>query len=227
MSTTKKAVVLLSGGLDSTTVLAVAQRDGYRCHALSFEYGQRHEVEIEAARRVAAAFEVERHVVARIDLRAFGGSALTADVEVPKGRSLEDMEDGTIPITYVPARNTIFLSYALAFAETLEASDIFIGVNALDYSGYPDCRPAFIDAFQEAARLGTRGELTVHAPLAHSSKADIVKLGVAAGAPLHLTTSCYLGQQPACGACDACQLRLKGFAAAGIPDPIPYRHPLA
>lgn len=228
MSTTKKAVVLLSGGLDSTTVLAVAQRDGYRCHALSFEYGQRHEVEIEAARRVAAAFEVERHVVARIDLRAFGGSALTADVEVPKGRSLEDMEDGTIPITYVPARNTIFLSYALAFAETLEASDIFIGVNALDYSGYPDCRPEYIAAFEAMANLATRSGVegrtrtVIHAPLMSLGKSAIIRLGTSLGVDYGLTRTCYDPEPDGhpCGACDSCLLRAKGFAEAGMPDPL-------
>jgi 7-cyano-7-deazaguanine synthase len=220
------AVVLLSGGLDSTTVLAVARSDGWDCSALSFDYGQRHDVEIEAARRVAAAFGVQRHVVARIDLRAFGGSALTADVEVPKGRSAGDMEHG-IPITYVPARNTIFLSFALAFAETLDASDIFIGVNALDYSGYPDCRPEYIAAFEAMANLATRAGVegrtrtVVHAPLMQLSKAGIIALGTSLGVDYGLTHSCY-DPDPAgrpCGGCDSCLLRAKGFAEAGRVDP--------
>lgn len=223
----KRAVVLLSGGMDSAVCLALAGRDGFQPWTLSFDYGQRHRAELASADAVAEALGIPAAQRRVVNLGGvFSGSALTGDAEVPLGRSVNEMASG-IPATYVPARNLVFLSLAVALAEPLGAVDIFIGVNALDYSGYPDCRPAFIDAFQEAARLGTRGELTVHAPLAHSSKADIVKLGVAAGAPLHLTTSCYLGQQPACGACDACQLRLKGFAAAGIPDPIPYRHPLA
>ncbi len=219
-------MVLLSGGLDSTTVLAVARRDGFRCHALSFDYGQRHDVELDAARRVAAAMGVERHVVARIDLRAFGGSALTADLEVPKGRSLTDME-GSIPVTYVPARNTIFLSFALAFAETLEASDIFLGVNALDYSGYPDCRPEYIAAFEQMANLATRAGVegrvrtVVHTPLMELSKAAIIGLGTELGVDYGLTHSCY-DPGPAgrpCGGCDSCLLRAKGFAEAGRSDP--------
>ena len=226
MSISKNAVVLLSGGLDSTTVLAVAQRDGYRCHALSFDYGQRHDVELEAAKRVAAAFGVERHVVARIDLRAFGGSALTADVDVPKGRAVEEMENA-IPVTYVPARNTIFLSFALAFAETLEASDIFIGVNALDYSGYPDCRPEYIAAYEQMANLATRAGVegrtrtVIHTPLMACSKAGIIRLGLSLGVDYGLTHSCYdpgPGGRP-CGSCDSCLLRAKGFAEAGVADP--------
>lgn len=226
MSISKNAVVLLSGGLDSTTVLAVAQRDGYRCHALSFDYGQRHDVELEAAKRVAAAFGVERHVVARIDLRAFGGSALTADVDVPKGRAVEEMEHA-IPVTYVPARNTIFLSFALAFAETLEASDIFIGVNALDYSGYPDCRPEYIAAYEQMANLATRAGVegrtrtVIHTPLMECSKAGIIRLGLSLGVDYGLTHSCYdpgPGGRP-CGSCDSCLLRAKGFAEAGVADP--------
>lgn len=219
--TDQPAVILLSGGLDSTTVLAIARHEGFRPYALSFRYGQRHEVELTAARRVAAAMGVADHVVADIDLRAFGGSALTAEIDVPHHERVEDLGGG-IPVTYVPARNTIFLSFALAWAETLGASDVFIGVNALDYSGYPDCRPAFIAAFEEAARLGMRDGLRVHSPLAQLDKAGIVRLGREAGAPLHLTVSCYRGTVPACGRCDACLLRRKGFAEAGLPDPIPY-----
>ncbi|MDE3205329.1 MAG: 7-cyano-7-deazaguanine synthase QueC [Acidobacteriota bacterium] len=222
----RPAVVLLSGGLDSTTVLAVAQRDGYRCHALSFDYGQRHDVELDAARRVAEAMGVEHHVTARIDLRAFGGSALTSDTAVPKGRSVADMEVG-VPVTYVPARNTIFLSFALALAETVEASDIFIGVNALDYSGYPDCRPEYIAAFESMANLATRAGVEgrtrtqIHAPLMELNKAAIIALGVELGVDYALTHSCYdpaPGGHP-CGACDACLLRAKGFAEAGMADP--------
>lgn len=227
MSSSPAAVVLLSGGLDSTTVLAVAKRDGYCCHALSFDYGQRHQVELDAARRVAEAQGVERHIVASIDLRAFGGSALTDDLEVPKGRPSEDIEDG-IPITYVPARNTIFLSFALAFAETLEASDIFVGVNALDYSGYPDCRPEYIAAFEAMANLATaagvegRTRTVVHAPLMELTKARIIELGMSLGVDYRLTHSCYdpgPGGRP-CGGCDSCQLRAKGFAEAGFSDPV-------
>jgi 7-cyano-7-deazaguanine synthase len=227
LSPERNAVVLLSGGLDSTTVLAVARRDGYRCHALSFDYGQRHAVELEAARRVAAAFEVKRHVVARIDLRVFGGSALTADVDVPKGRSAADIEHG-IPVTYVPARNTIFLSFALAFAETLEASDIFIGVNALDYSGYPDCRPEYLAAFEQMADLATRSGVegrtrtVIHAPLMELTKAGIIELGTRLGVDYGLTHSCYDPRPDGspCGACDSCLLRAKGFAEAGATDPL-------
>ena len=226
MSSSKNAVVLLSGGLDSTTVLAVAKRDGYRCHALSFDYGQRHAVELQAAGRVAAAFGVERHVVAKIDLRAFGGSALTADLDVPKGRPVEDMEHG-IPVTYVPARNTIFLSFALAFAETLDASDIFVGVNALDYSGYPDCRPEYIAAFEAMANLATRAGVegrtrtVIHTPLMELTKAAIIQLGVSLGVDYGLTHSCYDPEPDGrpCRACDSCLLRAKGFAEAGETDP--------
>jgi 7-cyano-7-deazaguanine synthase len=223
----RPAVVLLSGGLDSTTVLAVARSRGFECSALSFDYGQRHAVELEAAGRVAEALGAVRHVVARIDLRAFGGSALTADLAVPKGRSPEQMEHG-IPITYVPARNTIFLSFALAFAETLEASDIFVGVNALDYSGYPDCRPEYIAAFEAMANLATRAGVegrtrtVVHAPLMELTKAGIVELGAELGVDYGLTHSCYdplPGGRP-CGECDSCRLRAKGFAEAGRPDPL-------
>jgi 7-cyano-7-deazaguanine synthase len=225
----RPAVVLLSGGLDSTTVLAVARRDGYTPYAMTFRYGQRHSLEIEAARRVAAAHGVEKHVVVDIDLRQWGGSALTADVDVPKDRDVEHPTD-EIPVTYVPARNTIFLSFALAWAETLNAQAIFIGVNALDYSGYPDCRPEYIAAFEQMANLATRAgvegtqRLTIHAPLQHLSKADIVRLGQALGVDYAMTTSCYdpAPEGTACGHCDACQLRLRGFAEAGSADPIAY-----
>lgn len=224
------AVVLLSGGLDSTTVLAVAQRDGFTPHAMTFRYGQRHSVEIDAARRVAAAMKVTQHVVVDIDLRLWGGSALTADVAVPKDRDLDAAEPG-IPVTYVPARNTIFLSFALAWAEVLGASAIFIGVNALDYSGYPDCRPEYIQAFTTMANLATRAgvegtqRLTIHAPLQHLSKAQIIALGQSLGVDYGLTTSCYdpSADGASCGHCDACLLRLRGFAANGLVDPITYR----
>ena len=226
----KKAVVLLSGGLDSTTTLAIAQHAGFDVHALTFRYGQRHETEIAAAGRIAAHYKVRQHVVMPIDLRLFGGSALTSSIAVPKGRSLEEMGTG-IPVTYVPARNTIFLSFALAWAEVLGAEDIFIGVNALDYSGYPDCRPEYIAAFQTMAHLATKAgvegtqRVTIHAPLIQLSKADIIKKGRALGVDYALTTSCYdpTQQGEACGQCDACLLRLKGFAENGIRDPSPYR----
>ena len=225
MSFGKKAVCLLSGGLDSATCLALARRDGFVCYALSFDYGQRHKFELEAARRVAEALGAERHIVAKIGLDAFGGSALTADIEVPKSRSLEEMGRG-IPVTYVPARNTIFLSFALAWAETLESGDMFIGVNALDYSGYPDCRPEYIEAYERMANLATkagvegRTKLKIHTPLLRLTKAQIVSLGAQLGVPFGLTHSCY---DPApngkpCGACDACLLRRKGFEEAGIED---------
>ena len=227
MKESAAAVVLLSGGLDSTTTLAIARAEGYRCFALSFDYGQRHDVELQAARRVAEAYEVERHVVAKIDLREFGGSALTADVAVPKGRAVSDMDHG-IPITYVPARNTIFLSFALAWAETLSASDIFIGVNSLDYSGYPDCRPEYIAAYEAMANLATKSgvegvtKTKVHTPLIAMTKADIIRCGVSLGVDYGLTHSCY-DPSPAggpCGGCDSCLLRAKGFAEAGVADPI-------
>jgi 7-cyano-7-deazaguanine synthase len=226
---TQPAIVLLSGGLDSATVLAVAQKEGYSICALTFRYGQRHEFEIEAARRIAERAQVERHVIAEIDLRSIGGSALTDDIEVPKNRSGEEIGTG-IPITYVPARNTIFLSYALAWAEATKANAIFIGVNALDYSGYPDCRPEYIEAFEAMANLATKaavegGEnLKIHTPLIHLSKAEIVKKGLDLGVDYSLTHTCYDPgpEGTACGECDACLLRLKGFEANGIPDPIPY-----
>lgn len=230
MDAKPKAVVLLSGGLDSTTTLAVAKSLGYELYALTFHYGQRHEVEIEAARRIAARYGVTKHVIVPIDLRQFGGSALTDDFEVPKGRSLEAIGHG-IPITYVPARNTIFLSFALAWAEVLGSSDIFLGVNALDYSGYPDCRPEYIAAFQRLAQLATkagvegRQHLAIHTPLIHLSKAQIIQKGLELGVDFALTRTCYdpspRGQ--ACGQCDACLLRLKAFSENGIPDPAPYR----
>jgi 7-cyano-7-deazaguanine synthase len=221
----KPAVCLLSGGLDSSTCLALARREGYACYALSFDYGQRHRIELEAAARVAAAAGVERHMILRLGLDAIGGSALTADIAVPKGRAEEEMAHG-IPATYVPARNTIFLSYALAWAEVLESSDIFIGVNALDYSGYPDCRPEYIEAFERMANLATkaavegRTELKVHAPLLRLGKAEIVKLAVELGLDFALTHSCYdpdAAGRP-CGQCDSCLLRRKGFEEAGIAD---------
>jgi len=215
----------LSGGLDSATCLALARRDGYGCYALSFDYGQRHRIELEAARRVAAALGAVRHLVARIGLDVFGGSALTDDIDVPKARSLSEMGQG-IPVTYVPARNTIFLSFALAWAEVLGSSDIFIGVNALDYSGYPDCRPEYIEAYQRMANLATRAgvegatRLQIHSPLMHLNKAQIVKLGAELGLPFGLTHSCYDPGPDGhpCGQCDACLLRRKGFEEAGIED---------
>ncbi|MEM9557171.1 MAG: 7-cyano-7-deazaguanine synthase QueC [Acidobacteriota bacterium] len=225
------AIVLLSGGLDSTTTLAIAADQGYALHALSFRYGQRHTGELDCARSVAAAFGVERHLVVDFDLRVFGGSALTDDAhEVPKDRPLESM-DAEIPITYVPARNTIFLSHALAWAEVLPAQDLFLGVNALDYSGYPDCRPEYIEAFERMARLATRSgvaegqQLTIHTPLIDLTKAEIVRRGTALGVDYALTLSCYdpSPDGAACGRCDACRLRLKGFAEAGLVDPARYQ----
>jgi 7-cyano-7-deazaguanine synthase len=220
-----KAVCLLSGGLDSATCLALARRDGYECYALSFDYGQRHRIELEAAARVAASLGAARHMTTRIDLRMFGHSALTDDIAVPKGRAPAEMSAG-IPVTYVPARNTIFLSFALAWAEVLESSDIFIGVNALDYSGYPDCRPEYIEAFERMANLATkagvegRARLRIHTPLIRLSKAEIVKLGHELGVNFGLTHSCY-DPDPAgrpCGQCDSCVLRRKGFEEAGLED---------
>jgi len=227
----KKAVLLLSGGLDSTTLLALATSEDYAVHALSFRYGQRHATEIAAARKIAAAYGVVQHVVTDIDLRAFGGSALTSSIEVPKDRPVDQAHD--IPVTYVPARNTIFLSFALAWAEVLGASDIFIGVNALDYSGYPDCRPEFIAAFEQMARLATRvgvesegsdSQVRIRTPLIEMSKRQIIETGVRLGVDYGMTTSCYdPGPDGAgCGHCDACQLRLRGFAEAGLTDPAAY-----
>ena len=221
-----KAVCLLSGGLDSSTCLAQARRDGFECYALSFDYGQRHRTELDAARKVAAALGALDHRVAKIDLRVFGHSALTDDIPVPKGRD-EAAMNREIPITYVPARNTIFLSFALAWAEVLEASDIFIGVNALDYSGYPDCRPEFIHAFERMSNLATkagvegRTRIRIRTPLIDLSKAQIVRLGRELNVPFELTHSCYDpdGAGRPCGTCDSCLLRAKGFREAGIPDP--------
>lgn len=229
MESRRPAVVLLSGGLDSATVVAIARSRGFRVYALSFRYGQRHGVELEAARRIADHFEVERHQIATIDLAAFGGSALTSDIPVPKGRDL-DSAASEIPVTYVPARNTIFLSFALAWAEVLGSTDVFIGINALDYSGYPDCRPEYLEAFERMANLATRAgvegdrRLTIHAPLLHLSKAEIIQQGLSLGVDYSRTVSCYdpSPEGVACGACDACQLRLRGFAQNGIGDPAPY-----
>ena len=223
------AVVLLSGGMDSATTAAVARQQGFALYALSFRYGQRHAAELQAAERVAASLGVIRHAIVDIDLRSFGGSALTADIPVPKDRDLDVIGEG-IPVTYVPARNTIFLSFALAWAEVLGAADIFIGVNALDYSGYPDCRPEFIAAFQQLASLATRAgtqerrRFTIHTPLIELSKREIIELGRVHGVDYELTLSCYdpTPAGEACGRCDACQLRLKGFREAGFSDPARY-----
>ncbi|MBI2686400.1 MAG: 7-cyano-7-deazaguanine synthase QueC [Acidobacteria bacterium] len=229
----RKAVCLLSGGLDSATCLAVARRDGFATYALSFDYGQRHILELDAAARVAQAMGAADHRVARIDLRMFGGSALTAGIDVPKHRSAAEMEAG-IPVTYVPARNTIFLSFAMAWAEVLEAPDLFLGVNAVDYSGYPDCRPEFVAAFETMANLATKAgvegktKLRVHTPLLHLTKAEIIRLGVSCGVDYGLTHSCYdpePGGRP-CGACDSCLLRAKGFAEAGVRDGLLDRYGL-
>jgi 7-cyano-7-deazaguanine synthase len=225
---TTRAVLLLSGGMDSATTGAIAREQGFELYALSFRYGQRHAIELDAARKVAGALGVARHAILDIDLAAFGGSALTAGIDVPKDRPLAAMA-AAIPVTYVPARNTIFLSFALSWAETLDASDLFIGANAIDYSGYPDCRPEFLRAFEAMARLGTKmgtegHAITIHAPLIGMTKGVIVETGRALGVDFALTRTCYdpnaLGE--ACGRCDACQLRLKGFAEAGLRDPAPY-----
>jgi 7-cyano-7-deazaguanine synthase len=226
--TTRRAVLLLSGGMDSATTGAIAREQGFALYALSFRYGQRHAIELEAARQVAEALGVARHAVLDIDLAAFGGSALTAGIDVPKDRSLATM-DAAIPVTYVPARNTIFLSFALGWAETLDASDLFIGANAIDYSGYPDCRPEFLRAFETMARLGTKmgtegRAITVHAPLISMTKRQIVERGRELGVDFSLTRTCYDpdAEGSACGRCDACLLRRKGFAEAGLADPAPY-----
>ncbi|MEU0854674.1 7-cyano-7-deazaguanine synthase QueC [Streptomyces massasporeus] len=231
----RPAIVLLSGGLDSTTVLAIAKDQGYTPYALSFRYGQRHSVELEAAKRVAEAQGVARHVIADIDLRVFGGSALTSDIDVPKHESLDDAGDkdtgSSVPVTYVPARNTIFLSFALAYAETVGASDIFTGVTAVDYSGYPDCRPEYMEAYERMANLATRAgvegtqSLKLHSPLIAMSKADIVREGLRLGVDYSLTSSCYDPDEQgrACGHCETCLLRLKGFAEAGVTDPVQYQ----
>ncbi|HET9002644.1 MAG TPA: 7-cyano-7-deazaguanine synthase QueC [Gemmatimonadaceae bacterium] len=227
------AVLLLSGGLDSTTLLALATREGYAVHAMSFRYGQRHQHELSAARAAAAKYGVARHVVVEIDLRVFGGSALTADIDVPKDRDAAEMSSG-VPITYVPARNTIFLSYALAWAEVLGARDIFIGVNALDYSGYPDCRPEYIAEFETLANLATRAgvegdAVKIRAPLLHLTKREIIDLGMSLGVDYSVTTSCYDPDESgaACGHCDACQLRLRGFSESGRRDPARYMSEVA
>ena len=223
----KPAVVLLSGGLDSATTLAVSIREGFDAHALSFRYGQRHDIEVTAAKRVAASLGAREHRIAEIDLRIFGGSALTDEIAVPKSRDAK--KTNGIPITYVPARNTIFLSYALAWCEVLGAADIFIGVNAIDYSGYPDCRPAFIAAFEELAGVATKAgvegpRFRIHAPLISMSKSQIIRKGTELGVDFSLTHSCYdpVGDQLACGECDSCRLRLEGFRDASLEDPIPY-----
>lgn len=228
---TKRAVVLLSGGLDSATITAIAKDQGFEVYALSFSYGQRHSSELNAAHRVAADASVSDHKVVPIDLRAFGGSALTADIDVPKHDDANDM-GSDIPITYVPARNTIFLSFALAWAEVLRASDVFIGVNALDYSGYPDCRPEFIEAYQAMARIATKAgiegeaELAIHAPLIDLTKGQIVQRGLELGVDYGITVSCYDADESgaACGRCDSCHLRRKGFEDAGVADPTRYQH---
>jgi 7-cyano-7-deazaguanine synthase len=224
----KRAVVLLSGGIDSTTTLAIAIAEGYEAYALSFEYGQRHHIETEAARRVADSLGAKEHRVAKIDLRVFGGSALTGDVDVPKKRSETEIAHG-IPVTYIPARNTIFLAYAVAWAEVIPANDIFLGVNAIDYSGYPDCRPEFIEAFETLANVGTKAgvegrHFQIHTPLIKFSKAEIIRKAVELGVDLSLTHSCYdpSPEGLACGECDSCHLRLKGFREAGLKDPIRY-----
>lgn len=230
MVETRRAVVLLSGGLDSTTTLAMARDAGFEVYALTFRYGQRHEAEIDSARRVVKQFGVAQHAIAQIDLRMFGGSALTDEISVPKGRALDEMAHG-IPVTYVPARNTIFLSFALAWAEVLGANDLFIGVNALDYSGYPDCRPEYIEAYTRMANLATKAgvegkaSLAIHTPLISLTKAEIISRGLALGVDYSLTCTCYdpSPKGEACGACDACLLRLRGFAENGIQDPVPYR----
>lgn len=229
----KKAVVLLSGGLDSSTCVAMAKDQGLEVYGLSFAYGQRHTHELDAAKRVAKAMNINRHVIIDIDLRAFGGSALTDDIDVPKGRSSTQMNQ-KIPVTYVPARNTIFLSFALAYAETLKSNDIYIGVNALDYSGYPDCRPEYITAFQDMARLATKigvesdKGVRINTPLINMTKAEIIKTGHSLGVDYSLTTSCYDPSEDsiACGQCDSCLLRLKGFEEIGSTDPIEYQHDL-
>lgn len=226
----KKAVVLLSGGLDSTTTLAIARSEGLEPYAMTFRYGQRHEAEIRAARNIAREFQVVQHIITDVDLRSFGGSALTGDLALPKGRQADEMASG-IPMTYVPARNTIFLSFALAWAEVLGSSDIYIGVNAVDYSGYPDCRPEYIAAYEQMANLATKAgvegtsRLKIHTPLIHLTKAQIIRRGIELGVDYSFTSTCYdpePGTAAACGQCDACLLRLKGFAENGIADPIRY-----
>lgn len=228
MTDSKKAVVLLSGGLDSATCLAIAQSEGFECYALSFDYGQRHKVELESSANVARALKAKEHVTTKIDLRVFGNSALTSEMEVPKDS--EPSSNGEIPTTYVPARNTIFLSFAIAYAEVLQAADVFIGVNAIDYSGYPDCRPEFIEAYQQMANLATKAGvegktvLKIHTPLIEMTKAEIIKTGYNLGVDYSLTHSCYDPDEKgkACGRCESCQLRRKGFEDANIKDPTKY-----
>jgi 7-cyano-7-deazaguanine synthase len=229
MMANKKAVILLSGGLDSTTALAIARAAGHQLYAISFRYGQRHSIEIESASRVAKTMNVEKHLIVDFDMRAIGGSALTDQIEVPKERASEEIASG-IPVTYVPARNTIFLSFALAWAEVLGVQDIFIGVNALDYSGYPDCRPEYIEAFERMANLATKAgvegglRLKIHTPLIAMTKAEIIRTGLTLGVDYSLTHSCYdpSPDRLSCGKCDSCLLRLKGFAEAGARDPLSY-----
>jgi 7-cyano-7-deazaguanine synthase len=228
MATKKRGIVLLSGGIDSATTLAIAQRNGYEPYALSFDYGQRHHIELEGARRVAQSFNVQEHRIIKLDHSALAGSALTGGMGVPKSRSDEQIATG-IPVTYVPARNTIFLAYALARAEMIDAHDIFIGVNAIDYSGYPDCRPEFIRAFEKVANLATKAGIEgavfkIHAPLIELTKAEIISKANSLGVDFKLTHSCYdpLPDGRACGRCDSCQLRLKGFRDAGLTDPVKY-----
>ncbi|WP_156756545.1 7-cyano-7-deazaguanine synthase QueC [Actinokineospora pegani] len=231
----RPAIVLLSGGLDSSTVLAIARAQGFSPYALSFRYGQRHSVELQAAERVVRTQGAARHVVAEIDLRVFGGSALTSHVAVPKRDSVDEIDSDTIPVTYVPARNTIFLSYALAYAEVVGATDIFTGVTAVDYSGYPDCRPEYMRAFEEMANLATKAgvegttRLTLHSPLIEMSKADIIRTGLDLGVDYSITSSCYDPDEQgrACAKCDTCLLRLKGFAELGQSDPAPYQNVIA
>jgi len=227
-----KAVVLLSGGLDSATCMAIARERGFSLYALSFRYGQRHLRELDMAKRLARFFGARRHIVLDFDMRTIGGSALVDGTEIPKERTLDQIRAAGIPPTYVPARNTIFLAFALAWAEVIDAFDIFIGVNAVDFSGYPDCRPQFIEAFSEVARQGTRAgasgrEIRIHAPLIHMTKAEIIRTGHALGVDFGITHSCYdpTPDGKACGRCDSCLLRMKGFKEAALPDPLPYAHP--
>jgi len=225
----KKAVILLSGGLDSATTLAIAQNDGFTPYGLTFSYGQRHQFEIGASQKIAEACNLTNHIITEIDLRAFGGSALTDDIDVPKDRS-ENTMSGSIPVTYVPARNTIFLSFALAWAEVLQSNDIFLGVNSMDYSGYPDCRPEYIQSFQAMANLATKAgvdgahSITIHTPLISMTKGEIISKGLALGVDYSLTHSCYDPDKAgnACGRCDSCRIRLKGFQEAGTADPVNY-----
>ena len=225
----KKAVILLSGGLDSATTLAIAQNDGFTLYGLTFSYGQRHQFEIGASQKIAEACNLTDHIITEIDLRAFGGSALTDDIDVPKDRS-ENTMSGSIPVTYVPARNTIFLSFALAWAEVLQSNDIFLGVNSMDYSGYPDCRPEYIQSFQAMANLATKAgvdgdqSITIHTPLISMTKEEIIRKGLELGVDYSLTHSCYDPDKAgnACGRCDSCRIRLKGFQEAGTADPINY-----